>query len=104
MRVMLATDGSRSSMVAADLVASSPWGRSALVDVVSVVDDAAVMPSPFATLPADAQSLDEALEEHLRGTVEEAADMMRAFGMSVTTTMLHGRPTDRLLYHACSTN
>jgi nucleotide-binding universal stress UspA family protein len=103
MRLMLATDGSPSSMLAADLIGSSRWGPGTTVDVVAVVDDAAVLPSPFATFPANAQSLDDALVQHCTAVADEVAELLRALGMQVTATVLHGRPIDRLVQRAVST-
>jgi len=103
MRVLLATDGSPSAMVATDLVGSSRWASGTTIDVVAVMDAASVLPPPLSTLPADAQPLEDALERHCRSAVEETAEMLRALGLTVSSAVLIGRPTERLVQRAAET-
>ena len=103
MRVMLATDGSPAAVVAAAFVADRAWPAGATIDVVAVLDLVALLPAPFSPSPANVQPLEDSLSEELHSVVERTADELRTHGLDVTTTILTGKPVDRLVAHAAAT-
>jgi nucleotide-binding universal stress UspA family protein len=103
MRVMLATDGSPAAAIAAAFVADRTWPRETTIDVVAVLDVVALLPAPFSPSPANVQSFEDSLEAELNAVVEATAEQLRKRALDVTTTILTGKPVDRLVQHAGAT-
>jgi nucleotide-binding universal stress UspA family protein len=100
MRVLFATDGSETSMVAAELVRNTSWPAGTSVDVIRVVQSSRIEfvagPWPNVEVPprpdVDAQIIQDA-EDALVTTVES----LRARGLRVSHAVLRGRPADAIL-------
>jgi nucleotide-binding universal stress UspA family protein len=100
MRVVLATDGSESSAVAAALAGNIPWPAGTSVDVVRVVGDngSDLVAGPW---PAVALGVSPDFEAAAIQDTEEAlvalVESLRKPGLSVTHAVLRGQPADTLL-------
>jgi len=100
MRVILATDGSASARISADLVAACRWPEGSTIDVVGVLDVMALLPAPFSPTPVDLQPLEDGLALYVDQSLVEARDRIRSAGLSVTVTRLTGHPVDAIARYA----
>ncbi len=99
MRVLLAIDGSASSGVACDLVASLPWPDGSVLRVISVAEDPAAALVGLPPVPVaypDARDPDAEVDELLRAAAENVA----ADGRHVQTRRLHGRTASVIVEQA----
>lgn len=100
MRVLLATDGSASSAIAAELVGNIRWPIGTSIEAVTVIAESA---HDLAAGPWPAVGL-AVLPELNPGTVQDAeealvalTDPLRALGLKTDHAVLRGRPADALL-------
>jgi nucleotide-binding universal stress UspA family protein len=100
MRILLATDGSRSASVAATFVAERPWPADTRIDVVGVMDAAALLPPLFAPSPGDVQPLEDSLLEQLTRVTDGTAATLREHGLDARPLILEGRPVETLIDQA----
>jgi nucleotide-binding universal stress UspA family protein len=102
MRVLFATDGSRSSDLARDLLASLPWPEGSWLRVVSVHERHAAFLGPawIAAIPAEEDAMDAAISEHLGAALEAAKDTITRPGLVVDSLLLHGRPASAIVDEA----
>jgi nucleotide-binding universal stress UspA family protein len=98
-RILLAVDGSPSSIRARDLVASLPWGPDALVRVVAALDvGPALWGGPWIpAIPADADEYEAQALADLTSVVETARGVLEAAGLGVDGEMLRGSPAMALV-------
>src|SRR4029079_6048848 len=99
MRILLATDGSTSSAMAATLVENIPWPLGTSIDIVRVVDDAIPNriegPWPLGlSVGSDIQAADI---QDAEDSLVEAAKAFRRLGLTTEHAVLRGRPADALL-------
>jgi nucleotide-binding universal stress UspA family protein len=100
MRVLLATDGSESSAVAAALAGNIPWPAGTSLDVVRVFGDGGsdIVAGPW---PAIALGVSPDYEAAAIQDAEEAlvalVESLRTPGLNVTHAVLRGQPADTLL-------
>lgn len=99
MRVLFATDGSRSADLARDLIAALPWPEETRIRVVSVVEDRHVLPR--LNEPVDAlEVVDDALARHVTLTLDGAVAALERPGRSVDRIVLEGRPASAIIEEA----
>jgi nucleotide-binding universal stress UspA family protein len=100
MRVLLATDGSGSSAIAAELVANIRWPIGTSIDAVRVVEevgqDLIVGPWP-AVGRWIAPDVEAALIRGAEDGLVEVADRIRKPGLETNHAVLRGRPADALI-------
>ena len=100
MRVLLATDGSESSAIAAALAGNIPWPAGTSLDVVRVVGENApdLIGGPW---PGVAFSASPAIEAAAIKDAENAlvalVEPLRAMRLTVAHAVLRGQPTDAIL-------
>lgn len=99
MRVLLATDGSESSAIAAELVGNIRWPLGTLIEVVRVVEAQSLEPAagPWLALaplpPVDQVGVIQEAEDALASLVEP----LRKLGLTTVHAVLRGRPADAIL-------
>lgn len=100
MRVLLATDGSDSAAVAAELVRNVPWPKGSTVDAVRVVEERsqelAVGAGPGVGLLVPVEVSAATIQE-AEDSLVALATTLRARGLETSHTVLRGRPADALL-------
>ena len=99
MRVLMATDGSPSAGIAADLVAGIAWPEGSTVRVVEAIETGAgLFGGPW---PAVAFVQADALEAELRQTAQGVVDQARARlarpGLEVVAEVIRGRPASAII-------
>lgn len=99
MRVMLATDGSGSAAVAAELVGNIRWPSGTAIDIVRVIgeggQDLVAGPWPavgFRSLEAQTETVRDVQE-----ALVALAEPLQKSGLRTADFVLHGRPADALL-------
>jgi nucleotide-binding universal stress UspA family protein len=104
MRVLLATDGSECSVVAAESIAKRPWPSNSEFAIVSVVEpDAPTLSYPTALLdPATINALGAANVERAQKAIAEAEGTLSSSGLKVSYKVLIpiARPKERILDEA----
>lgn len=103
MRVLVAVDGSPSSRIAIDLVASLGWTAEDRIRVVSVASDAWMLAGPDwgALAYEDPIRLDAAMREAAQAAVDDAADRLDGGESAVIEShVLHGRPGSAIVEEA----
>lgn len=100
MRVLLATDGSPSSAIAAELVGNIRWPTGTSVEVVRVVDDGvrdmAAGPWPVVGL-ATPPDIEAAVIQEAEDALVALVEPLRTLGLRTDHAVLRGRPADALL-------
>jgi nucleotide-binding universal stress UspA family protein len=93
-RILLAVDGSPSSIRARDLVASLPWEPETVVRVVAALDvGPALWGGPWIpAIPADADEYEAQALADLSSVVEEARALCAGAGLEVDEEVLRGSP------------
>ena len=94
MRVLVATDGSRSAGLAVDLVAGLPWpGRSAVKVVEAIETGASLFGGPLPTIAfVQPELLEQELRQAARDVVEQARARLARPELDVVAEVLRGRP------------
>jgi nucleotide-binding universal stress UspA family protein len=100
MRVLLATDGSDSAAVAAELTRNAPWPKGTSIDVVRVVEERgqglAVAAGPGVGLLVPLEVSPGAIQE-AEDSLVALTTTLHAPGVETSHTVLRGRPADALL-------
>lgn len=100
MRVLLATDGSDSAAVAAELVRNVPWPKGTSIDAVRVVEERsqelAVGAWPGVGLPISPEGSTAAIQEAEDSLVALTSSLIGS-GLETSHAVLRGRPADALL-------
>ncbi|HSL98116.1 MAG TPA: universal stress protein [Candidatus Deferrimicrobiaceae bacterium] len=99
MRVLFATDGSRSADLARDLIATLPWPEDTRIRIVSVVEDRHVLPRLQEPLDA-LEAVDDALARHVTLTLDGAVAALDQPGRSIDRIVLEGRPASAIIEEA----
>ncbi len=99
MRVLVATDGSKCSGVAVDLVAGLEWPEGTEIHVVEAVPSGvAVFGGPWPPItPVDTGAIDQDIREQAGRNLSEAAATLAGPGRSVETVALAGRAADTII-------
>jgi nucleotide-binding universal stress UspA family protein len=94
MRVLLATDGSRSADRARDLTASLPWPDGTVIRVVSGLEPRGDLFGAPWVLPTadDLDRMEEELLRHVNDTLDDAERRLAKPGISVERLILRDRP------------
>lgn len=94
MRVLLATDGSASAGVAADLVAGIEWPAGTAIRIVEAIETgAALFGGPWLAVAIDdAERLEAELRREAEQAVEQARGRLSRPGLEVVGEVLRGRP------------
>jgi nucleotide-binding universal stress UspA family protein len=100
MRVLLATDGSRSASAAATFVAERRWPDDTRIEVLGVMDAVTLLPPLFTPTPGDVQPLEDALQDQLSTVTRDTAAYLEAHGLQARATVLTGRPVDTIIDEA----
>lgn len=102
MRILLATDGSESANVAAELVGALPLTHGSRIRVVRVVEPppTGAMTAWELVVPLDDVADDRALVADAHGDVQSIAATLRVRGFDVETGVLHGRPAEAIVADA----
>jgi len=99
MRVLFATDGSRSADLARDLIAGLPWPEATRIRVVSVVEDRHVLPR--LQEPDDVlEARDDSVARHAVLTLDTAVAALQRPGRAVDRLALDGRPASSIIEEA----
>lgn len=99
MRVLFATDGSRSASLARDLIAALPWPEATRIRAVAVVEDRHVLPR----LQESADELDvvdDVVARHVDLTLDEAVRTLERPDRPVDRIVLEGRPATAIIEEA----
>jgi nucleotide-binding universal stress UspA family protein len=101
MRILICCDGSPSSTVAVEAVASRPWPEGTQIKVLTVIHAG----MPFVLDPMYVGAfiyLDhiEKARKHAPDVAERAAERLRRPGLNVTTEVLEGSPKEMILDQA----
>ena len=100
LRVVLATDGSPSATVAADLVAAIAWPEGSTVRVVEAIDTGTVLfsgPWPVAAYLEQDGGIEEQLRRAADGLVTDIRDRIARPGIDVVADVLEGRPATAIV-------
>jgi nucleotide-binding universal stress UspA family protein len=96
MRVLLATDGSRSAEHALKLVTQEPWSAGSTVRVVTVLDEVAITGDAWPIIaPVPAERLEALARDAATATLEHVAEVLRP-ALPVETAILPGRPAQAI--------
>jgi nucleotide-binding universal stress UspA family protein len=100
MRVMLATDGSGSAAVAAELVGNIRWPTGTSIDIVRVVgeggQDLVAGSWPTVGFPFSPEAQAAVIRDAMQALVV-VAEPLQKLGLNTNHFVLHGRPADALL-------
>lgn len=98
MRVLVATDGSKCSRVAVELVARLDWPAASKLYVVEAVPSGvAVFGGPWPPIaPVDTDAIDREIRERAERNLKEAAAELADPSRSVETTIVAGRAADTI--------
>jgi nucleotide-binding universal stress UspA family protein len=99
MRVLFATDGSRSADLARDLLATLPWPEDTRIRVVAVVEGRTILPR-FDGAADDPDIRDDAVAHHVDLTLDAAMRALEGPGRSVDRIVLDGRPASAIIEEA----
>lgn len=94
MRVLLAVDGSSSSITARDFVANHAWPADTVVRALAVSDP------PIGWVEGAGTAIVEAAREHLESELAEAAKPLLERGLTVEDAVITGRPATTILEEA----
>ncbi len=97
MRVLFATDGSRSADLARDLMATLPWPEETRIRVVSVVEERHLLPR---IQMDELDALDDAVARHVDLTLDQAVAILGRPDRPVDRIVLEGRPASAILDEA----
>ena len=99
MRVLFATDGSRSADLARDLIATLPWPDGTRIRVVSVVEGRSVLPR-FDGASDDDDVRDDAFARHVDLVLDAAVGVIERPRRSVDRIVLNGRSASSIIDEA----
>lgn len=99
MRVLFATDGSKSADLARDLIAALPWPEDTRIRVVSVVEGRSVLPR-FDGEGDEFVVRDDAIARHVELTLDAAVQAFERPGWSVDRIVLDGRAPSAIIEEA----
>jgi nucleotide-binding universal stress UspA family protein len=98
MKILFATDGSESAMLAQKLIASIPWPSGTQIECLHVIQDAVaslgISPSPAYPVPF------EELRHSLDGELAETKRALSGTGRTVETKVTVGRPASAIIDEA----
>lgn len=105
MRILLATDGSRSADRARDLAASLPWPDASVVRVVAAIEMRSQIPGSPWIVPAAVElgelgELQRDVDRHVRDTLDDAERTLTRPGLTVERLILTGRPATAIVDEA----
>ena len=102
MRILLATDGSRSADRARDLVATLPWPDGSVVRVVAGAEArSSIAGSPWiAPVAIESHELEREMDRHVENTLDDAERTLERPGLGVERLILHGRPATAIVDEA----
>jgi nucleotide-binding universal stress UspA family protein len=101
MRVLVATDGSDSSIAAVRSIISRPWREGTDFKVISIIDRAFLDLAWFFNQQI-IERIDERMTDEAKANVRVAIDLLKSAGLSVTGTALSGKPGTEIIEQARS--
>jgi nucleotide-binding universal stress UspA family protein len=100
MKVLLATDGSRCSEVAVELVAGLDWPEGTTIRIVTALDTVRLA-GPWATMAGfGLGDLEQSLLDELEETLDDAEALLAPVGVIVERQVLLGRPSAAIVEQA----
>jgi nucleotide-binding universal stress UspA family protein len=103
MRILVATDGSDSSISAVRSIATRPWPEGAEFDIISVVDRAFPELAWFFNLQV-MEKIEERLTDEAKEAVNTGVEMLLSAGLAVTGRVFSGEPKSKIIEQARNWN